>query len=314
MIAALVPLLAAPSSSPCLPTGAQLDTFIQRGRATNDIQWLPSSCESDSSVSAQLLKAAVVPFFDGEMWMKGGVLQRNYMVADGPIDHDKYSPENPLTDPTAEALVEDILQTHGSSIVGRYETFENGSRRFHDMLALPDFSDSSHLYISGPSSSANPNHTDPYDVLVLGLHGAKQWRICSPSPATPFTTKTRIQQQCSMSVSLVPTLAVTPEDMETLSCRLEWLRAGDMLFMPAGTVHSATAGADGSAHVTFGVGTGKFETQAKRVLLCFIAKTIARVEPILPMLLCALGALVLRKRPMIAVGLVAAFAQSQGFL
>ena len=45
-----------------------------------------------------------------------------------------------------------------------YENFEGGSQRFHELLALPAFGDSAHLYISGPSSSALDNHTD----LLLG--------------------------------------------------------------------------------------------------------------------------------------------------
>ena len=138
------------------------------------------------------------------------------------------------------------------------------------------------------------------------MHGAKQWRLCSFTSATPFGVKTRIQQQCSTNVNLTPNFLVDASDMRTLSCRLEWLRPGDLLYMPAGTVHSATAGADGSAHATFGLGI-TWAMQAKRVALCPVAKTLERGKWLFPLVLGVFAVLALRRQPMILVGLVMAY-------
>lgn len=226
---------------------------------------------------------------------------------------------------TAEELLELVMTAtrpptaghdgYAPSAVVRYERFAGGVRRLHEALDLRGGSDakksaaksiardatsevdksdtldarrpvtSTHLYISGKGASALHNHTDPYPVIVLGLHGAKQWRVCTPTAKTRMLTRIRTGHHCAGPAygrSETPTAG----EMRSLDCSLVWLRPGDALYLPMGTVHSAAAAPDGSAHVTFGLEVPPVMA-ARRLVLCPVVAFGPRVLP----LVVALGAM-----------------------
>jgi hypothetical protein len=91
-------------------------------------------------------------------------------------------------------------------------------------------------YLSPPGSGAFPEHEDPHDFLVLQVAGAKTWTL----------PQTRIQQ-----LDLSDPLSQTPEirhDEITMN-------AGDMLYVPQGYRHKATALSQESLHITIGIKT-----------------------------------------------------------
>lgn len=75
-----------------------------------------------------------------------------------------------------------------------------------------------HLYMSGPSGSALPNHGDLGNILVQQLSGAKQWFWWDQSEDYLAMGSLRRQDQ-----------------------RQQTLKAGDRLSLPAGTRHEARA-------------------------------------------------------------------------
>ena len=99
------------------------------------------------------------------------------------------------------------------------------------------------MYVSAAGQSALPNHTDAHDVLVVHLHGSKQWRVCEHG-AAGFGTRVNLWHNCA---------PLCDAEMQQLLCHNYSLRPGDLLFVPAGHAHNAIASPGGSAHLTLGV-------------------------------------------------------------
>ena len=58
-----------------------------------------------------------------------------------------------------------------------------------------------HIYVSGREVNALNIHTDPYDVIVVQLHGTKRWTVCIPRPLQTEsqwteTLKTKFCEKC----------------------------------------------------------------------------------------------------------------------
>lgn len=93
------------------------------------------------------------------------------------------------------------------------------------------------IYVTPAGSQGFAPHYDTHDVFVAQVHGSKRWRLASQPYALP-------QQGESYDKSQPP--PDTEHEFE--------LTAGDLLYLPRGTVHWATADQrDTSVHITMGV-------------------------------------------------------------
>lgn len=112
---------------------------------------------------------------------------------------------------------------------------------------------------SSPSRTLNP-HTDPYDVLVLQLGGAKRWTVCLPdvhgggeagaalSPALQAQLYEQQHQHPDGCASF------SDAQLQRMRCRQLELRPGQLLYLPKGFVHYAVPSGRLSAHLTIGLG------------------------------------------------------------
>ncbi|MEA5361033.1 cupin domain-containing protein [Amycolatopsis sp., V23-08] len=97
-------------------------------------------------------------------------------------------------------------------------------------------------YITPPSSQGFSAHYDVHDVFVLQLAGRKHWSVHSPVHPAPLRT-----QPWSTHAEAV---AARARDTPAVDAVLE---PGDLMYLPRGWLHSATALGDVSAHLTIGV-------------------------------------------------------------
>jgi hypothetical protein len=92
------------------------------------------------------------------------------------------------------------------------------------------------LYLTPARSRGLPPHCDTHCVICHQVHGSKHWTIYkNPLP--------------------LPTLNSHPPRKQTYSQEVESevdLRTGQAIYIPRGTVHSASSSSDVSAHLTFG--------------------------------------------------------------
>jgi lysine-specific demethylase/histidyl-hydroxylase NO66 len=98
-------------------------------------------------------------------------------------------------------------------------------------------------YITPPQSQGFSAHYDVHDVFVLQLAGQKHWRVHAPVHTDPLRS-----QPWSDHGDAV---AARARDDEPVIDRV--LEPGDVLYLPRGWLHSATALGDVSAHLTVGV-------------------------------------------------------------
>jgi Cupin superfamily protein len=93
------------------------------------------------------------------------------------------------------------------------------------------------LYVTPPNNSGFSFHADNHDVLAVQLFGTKRWLIGDLLPADARPTRVH-----SAAVEEPP------------ECAQVDLVAGDVLYLPRGTVHAATNQSDGIvAHATLGL-------------------------------------------------------------
>jgi len=90
-------------------------------------------------------------------------------------------------------------------------------------------------YITPPGSQGLAVHYDTHDVFVLQVSGSKTWQIYDPVIESPLPSQASIEGET--------TTLVLETDLEP----------GDMLYIPRGWRHAATAQAAASAHMTIGV-------------------------------------------------------------
>jgi bifunctional lysine-specific demethylase and histidyl-hydroxylase NO66 len=90
-------------------------------------------------------------------------------------------------------------------------------------------------YITPPGSRGLAVHYDTHDVFVLQVSGSKSWQIYKPVIESPLPSQHSIEGEI--------TAPVLEADLEP----------GDMLYIPRGWRHAATAQAAASAHMTIGV-------------------------------------------------------------
>lgn len=121
----------------------------------------------------------------------------------------------------------------------------NGAHRYHNPLALfcrsieKSFSHpvQANAYFTPPHSQAFKTHFDDHDVFVLQVSGSKHWRlydrpIINPMPGQAFDPVKDTVGRLSMEVNLC---------------------SGDLLYLPRGLLHEASATAEHSLHLTVGI-------------------------------------------------------------
>jgi ribosomal protein L16 Arg81 hydroxylase len=92
------------------------------------------------------------------------------------------------------------------------------------------------LYFSQPSRRGFNRHYDSHDVFILHLAGYKTWRVFDSTVEFPlFLQKFH---------------GTVPPTIPRLECTLE---AGDVLYIPRGHWHEATAQVEPSLHLTLGI-------------------------------------------------------------
>ena len=98
-------------------------------------------------------------------------------------------------------------------------------------------------YVTPPSSQGFSAHYDVHDVFVLQLAGNKHWTVHAPVHADPLQ-----DQPWNQRAHAVANRA--REDAPEIDTVLE---PGDVMYLPRGWLHTATALGDVSAHLTVGV-------------------------------------------------------------
>jgi len=169
----------------------------------------------------------------------------------------------------------DFVAAEKVSAVLQFEKLEAGpARTFYDDALLGGAwhkeacpGCSAHLYVSPPDQAALANHTDVTDVKVWQLYGEKDWLTCAPKfgDATTHALPAKFTSKLATCSSYgademrdaMRNSDLTDEtgdfDESLFDCQEASLAAGEGLFVPLKTVHSARARRDGfSAHLTLG--------------------------------------------------------------
>ncbi|SEO97565.1 cupin domain-containing protein [Trujillonella endophytica] len=97
-------------------------------------------------------------------------------------------------------------------------------------------------YVTPPSSRGFSAHYDVHDVFVLQIAGEKHWRIHAPVHPDPLRSQPWTDHRDAV--------AAAAEGEPVIDAVL---RPGDVLYLPRGYLHSATALGEVSAHLTVGI-------------------------------------------------------------
>ena len=98
-------------------------------------------------------------------------------------------------------------------------------------------------YVTPPSSRGFSAHYDVHDVFVMQLAGRKHWTIHAPVLTDPL----RDQPWNARAAAVAAAARDTEPAIDTI------LEPGDVLYLPRGWLHAATALGEVSAHLTVGV-------------------------------------------------------------
>jgi ribosomal protein L16 Arg81 hydroxylase len=120
-----------------------------------------------------------------------------------------------------------------NSIDGRFEPLQRLSRA---LAAEASARFQMNVYVTPAGNQGFKAHYDTHDVFVLQAHGTKRWRLAGQPYQLPLASRPYDKSQ--------------PEPVPE---REFDLRAGDMLYLPRGTVHSAASNDTVSVHITVGV-------------------------------------------------------------
>ncbi|HET8988252.1 MAG TPA: cupin domain-containing protein [Humibacillus sp.] len=97
-------------------------------------------------------------------------------------------------------------------------------------------------YVTPRQSTGFSDHYDVHDVFVLQVSGKKRWRLRPPVHPAPLRDEPWTDHRAAIA-----------EASETEPALEFTLQPGDVLYLPRGWVHSATALGGVSTHVTLGV-------------------------------------------------------------
>lgn len=107
----------------------------------------------------------------------------------------------------------------------------------HSLEVELNFPTRVNAYVTPPDSTGFVPHYDPHDVLVLQIQGAKTWQVSTAAPVPPHEIQSR------QGVGADGPASATEVG----------LRAGDVLYLPRGQVHSAETHSEPSVHLTIGL-------------------------------------------------------------
>ncbi len=93
------------------------------------------------------------------------------------------------------------------------------------------------MYLTPPHQKALLPHYDTHDVLVIQVHGSKEWKIYDAPVETPLHN------------SFQPVF----READLSGVRTVLLEAGDFMYMPRGVPHHALTHDESSLHLTIGV-------------------------------------------------------------
>ncbi|EDQ85702.1 uncharacterized protein MONBRDRAFT_38713 [Monosiga brevicollis MX1] len=152
----------------------------------------------------------------------------------------------------------DYLVQHSYSVVIREEYFPGYAQTSLEELIQTAFGSStvtSHVYLSGSEAHALNPHTDPYDVLVLHLHGQKHWTVCHPlDSSTEWADASQAQLAQLFEIQRKSVDGCTNFDIaetDKMRCEHFTLSPGDVLYLPKSTIHFATTSPNTTtAHIT----------------------------------------------------------------
>lgn len=110
------------------------------------------------------------------------------------------------------------------------------------------------IYLSANRATALKPHTDRYDVFVVQIMGTKEWRVCLPTERVDLANLTEsdaaevleLQKSNPRGCTQVEDAVQDPD----LECKQLVMRPNDVLYLPKGVVHTATAGDALSVHIT----------------------------------------------------------------
>lgn len=92
------------------------------------------------------------------------------------------------------------------------------------------------IYLTPPGSQGFAPHYDTHDVFVAQIYGSKVWRLAGAPLELPLRT--------------MPHKKAQPDPEPTQEFEL---CPGDLLYLPRGTIHSATTNETASLHITMGI-------------------------------------------------------------
>lgn len=146
-----------------------------------------------------------------------------------------------------DQLSDDLIWRHfesGATLVlqGLHRTYEPVLRFTQDLAADLGHPCQVNAYITPPQSTGFSDHYDVHDVFVVQIEGEKQWRIREPVWPLPL----RDQPWDLHKDAIAEAAQGEPLDEFVM-------RPGDVLYLPRGYLHSATALGDVSIHLTIGV-------------------------------------------------------------
>ncbi len=97
-------------------------------------------------------------------------------------------------------------------------------------------------YVTPPQNRGFDDHYDVHDVFVVQVEGEKHWRVRPPVLDAPLRNQPWTDRRDAVSAAA---------DADPVVDAV--LRPGDVLYLPRGWLHSATALGGTSIHLTFGV-------------------------------------------------------------
>ncbi len=179
-------------------------------------------------------------------------LDRALMVTNHRADHTRVvinGEETPISELLASSGDENARGNELEVIYQRYREgytiVVNGFQERHEGLmrlcrALDNgqgFSPQVNIYLTPPENRGFRPHYDTHDVFIVQVHGSKRWNLYGAAADLPL----RNQRWR------------TPEEGPGEITHDFTLEAGDMLYLPRGTVHAGTSTDEASMHVTIGM-------------------------------------------------------------
>lgn len=115
-------------------------------------------------------------------------------------------------------------------------------------------------YITPPQNQGFDDHYDVHDVFVLQIEGAKRWRLHEPVFDSPLRDQPWTDRREAVAAA-----AKTDPVIDAV------LEPGDVLYVPRGWLHAATAQGEVSIHVTLGMHNWTGYTVAEELVQAALA-------------------------------------------